>query len=105
MIYAVWYGGSSYGPSDTEHDLEAFTSLEEARRALNSRRGRGAIWVQDFDFVNREPQSVYCPCVEDSSMHVWFAADEADGGRMIVADYPDRILTFGPRGGVVVVKT
>jgi len=100
MIYALWFGGVGYAPGDMVEDLESFPSLAAAKAALSERYARGYSFRQDFEFVNREPESVYCPCVEDDSrMWVWLAADEVDGVTY-VPEYPDRIIEFGPRGGV-----
>jgi hypothetical protein len=100
MIWALWNGGSGYGPSDLVSDLESFASLEDARQALRSRRDYGYGFRQSFEFVNRDPESVFTPCVEDdSSMWVWFGADVVDGVTY-VPEYPDRVVSFGPRGGV-----
>jgi hypothetical protein len=102
MIYAMWFGGTGYAHGDLVEDLESFPSLAAAKAALVERRDRGYGFMQDFEFVNQKPVSCYCPCVEDdSSMWVWLAADE-DDGKVYVPEYPDRVIEFGPRGGVVV---
>lgn len=100
MIYALWFGGSGYSAGDMVEDLESFPSLAAAKAALSERRDRGYTFRQDFEFVNREAESVYCPCVEDDSrMWCWRAADIIDGVTY-VPDYPDYVIEFGPRGGV-----
>lgn len=104
MVYAMWNGGNGYGPSDLVTDLEGFGSLADVRAALRSRRDRGYGWRQEFVFVNRDAEYVYTPCVEDdSSIWVWLVADEVDGV-VCVPEYPDRVVSFGPRGGVRVER-
>ena len=105
MIYAMWNGGNGYGPSDLITDLEGFASMTAVRRALVARRDEGDTWRQGFEFVNREDEMVYCPCVDDtSSFWVWLAADGSapDDGNVYVPEYPDVVVEFGPRGGAVV---
>ncbi len=90
-VYGLWHGGASYAPSGLEH-LERFGSIAEAKRELGEREGsRGP---HHFDFVNREPEATETPCVEGSSMWLFFALPEGPD------PYPDRILTIGPREGV-----
>jgi len=102
MVYGIWNGGCGYAPSDRERDLEQFESVTAARHVLRERRDNGYGWKQHFEFVNREAEAYHCPCVEDdSSIHLFLAADEVDGA-VYVGDYPDLIIEFGPRGGVVV---
>jgi hypothetical protein len=80
QTYALWHGGSSYAAPSIPDDLEAFDSIREARAAFNARR--------DWD--------PYYPCVEGSSMWLYFSdpTDDPD-------PYPDRVLEEGPRGGLV----
>jgi hypothetical protein len=101
-IYGIWNGGTGYGPSDLTSDLERFDSVTAARHALRDRRDSGHGWKQDFDFANREAESVYCPCVEDdSSIWLFLGTDEIDG-EIVAPEYPDLIVEFGPRGAPVV---
>ena len=99
----MWYGGSGYGPSDPVEHLEEFDSIAAAKSALWSRRDYGYSYLQEFNYVNRENERVYCPCVEDdSTMWLYFAADtDPYTGDVYVTDNgPDRILFFGARGAV-----
>lgn len=100
-VYAIWEGGyGNYAPSDIVNDLEAFDSIEAAKSALKARLGRGYSYLQSFEFVNRDAERVYCPCVgDDTRMLLWSAAD-TDDGVVYVPECPDRVLTVGPRGGV-----
>ncbi len=91
--YGVWHGGSGYTLSDLESDLEQFGSIQEAKDALSDRFRSGCSWRQTFRYVNRDPESVLTPAVdEDSCIHL-YASPEC-------LDYPDRCVYFGPRGGV-----
>jgi hypothetical protein len=90
-VTMFWHGGSSYATFDTHNpdDAEQFDSLAKAKRA----------------FAARLSNSHY-PCVEDSAPdeggpEAWvFKGPKKD---CIGADYPDFLMSFGPRGGVVVV--
>lgn len=81
-VKALWYGGSSYANPDPARDLENFGSLRQARHVFERR-------------ANFDP---YYPCVDRdlTEMHVFFGEYTEDG--------PDRILRFGPRGGVRVER-
>lgn len=101
QVFALWHGGQGYGHSDPTDDLECFPSMQTAREAFAERATRGDSWRQRFAYVNRAPEAVYCPCVENSSMTLWFGLEPDEDGRYSAQDaYPDRILTIGPRGGV-----
>jgi len=87
IVYALWHGGASYAPGSIETDLETFDSLAAAKDAFASRAG--------FD--------PYYPCVsedtaEDGGPSMWIFLAEPDSRD----PYPDRIIEFGPRGGVQV---
>jgi hypothetical protein len=77
-VYAHWYGGSSYS-APTNEDTEEFSSIQSAKDAFWRRA--------DFD--------PYYPCVEDSSMLLYFSDPRETND-----PYPDRELTLGPRGGI-----
>ena len=78
----LWHGGSSYSVPGPE-DAETFPSLKAAKEA----------------FWRRACLDLYYPCVtddvpEDGGPEAWvFYGTEA-------GDYPDKIMRFGPRGGV-----
>ena len=92
IVTMFWHGGSSYAAPDTSdpRDAEQFASLADARRAFRARLS--------------DP---YYPCVsdnapEDGGPEAWIVF-----GRKCDAlgtDYPDRIMRFGLRGGVVVER-
>lgn len=79
----LWFGGSSYALPDPSHDLEQFNSLKDAVSTFESRA--------DHDH--------YYPCVDKdtSEMHVYFGTTYHENG-------PDRIIRFGPKGGVKVER-
>ena len=79
-VTAMWFGGSSYAvpyPDDVEH----FDSLRAAKDAFWSRA--------DFD--------PYYPCVDKDTTEMWISFGVHES-----IEYPDRIIKFGPRGGIVV---
>lgn len=100
MIYGLWNGGTGYASSDLVNDLERFCSIGEAKNSLYERERNGGFFLQFFPYVNRGHVVCATPCVEkDSSLWIWGAADTIDG-TVLVPEYPDRIISFGPRGGV-----
>lgn len=87
-VWMLWHGGASYAAPDqfNQEDCEEFASLKEAREEFASR-----------------PGSSYCPACdtvppEAGGPSAWLCfADPFEHGDI----YPDRVLSFGPRGGVV----
>ena len=94
-VYALWYGGCSYAFGDFA-DVETFDSMQALKDAFESRCYGGSFRRQNFTFADGRTQSVFTPAVDGSSteMHVFYAMPEE--GDM----YPDRIVKFGPRGGI-----
>lgn len=87
--YGIFHGGSSYGTMWTEGDVEEFDSVAEAQRAFESR-------AVSFDYAY--------PCVDESAEMWLFWADVRTKGEpdWFLSDIlPDRVLSIGPRGGVV----
>jgi len=89
--YTQWFGGSGYSFPEAD-DYEIFESLGDAK--------------DDFGKRLNDP---YYPCVEGSepeeggpAMLVWFGPPE---GEFPCDCYPDREITFGPRGGIRVSRT
>jgi hypothetical protein len=101
-VYGLWYGGSGYSHGDLTTDLERFHSIAAACEALSDRYNSNGHRKVEFDFANRDTEYVYCPCVErESSIWLWTGANlDLDTGAIFVPEYPDRIIEFGPRGGV-----
>lgn len=99
-VHALWYGGYSYAHPDPFHDLELFESVAAAERAFQDRINGGGVLRSSFEFVNRPGESVYCPTVDGSYMHLFTGL----GDGPYVADatdcYPDYIIEEGPRGGI-----
>ena len=89
-VTMFWYGGNSYAVFDVHdrRDAEVYDSLADARRAFSSR--------------THDP---YTPCVSDDSPdnggpEAWLFFGESHP--VIGQEYPDRVMRFGPRGGVIV---
>ena len=79
--YGLWYGGSSYAAPSVRRDTEEFDSIQEAKQTMERR----------YDNDDRST-----PCVTDESEMQLFFSDP----RKMDDPYPDRVLKFGPRGGV-----
>lgn len=104
-VYALWYGGSSYSSPDPLHDVETFPSIAHAARRLADRYNSNSTRPAWFAYANRPHASSYVPAVtHDSELRLYLADPDAytdHAGRIDLADcYPDRIVRFGPRGGV-----
>lgn len=85
-VYMIWNGGSGYGCGELD-DLEEFETLAAARQAFTER-------ATTFD--------AYYPCVEHDTPDnggptAWLYMDKPTDPDA----YPDRVLEFGPRGGLV----
>jgi hypothetical protein len=79
--FGYFHGGSSYAMFSVDCDEpEEFSSLREARHVFQSR--------SDFDPC--------FPCVDEGATMWLFKEDPRETG----GDYPDRVFTIGPRGGV-----
>ena len=78
--WGLWYGGSSYSAPDVERDTEEFDSIRHAKDAFDSR-------------YSGDP---YYPAVDDTSEMWLFFSDPREMSDV----YPDRVLKFGPRGGI-----
>jgi len=86
-VWMMWHGGESYAPPDqfNREDCEEFASLKEARE----------------DFASRPGDSYYPACgavpPEAGGPSAWICfADPFENGDLC----PDRVLSFGPRGGL-----
>lgn len=91
-VTMFWYGGSSYGMFDVHDPKDAlvFNSIREAK-----------------DWFAGRPGSPYTPCVSEATQDnegpvAWLFF--GDTHPVIGEEYPDCIITFGPRGGVRVEK-
>ena len=85
-VYGLWYGGNCYAvPSIyNRDDIEVFESIQLAKDTLVERREN---WGH--------PKT---PCVSSESEIQLFYNDPYG-----VQESPDRIISFGPRGGVIEV--
>lgn len=91
-LYGLWHGGSGYSaPEDS--DLEAFTSIADARDKLINRYRYGYWQRSRFDFVERPVADVLTPCVGDDTSILLYGSRDS-------LDYPGWRLSLGSRGGV-----
>lgn len=82
-VKALWFGGGSYSAPSPElnpDDLEEFSSMKQAA---------------DVFYCRAENRDGRTPLVEESEMQIFFCGHPAEAEY-----YPDRIIRFGPRGGV-----
>jgi hypothetical protein len=93
-VTMFWHGGPGYSVFDVHNprDAEMFGSLADAKRAFASR-----VWDN------------YYPCVEeaqpdDGGPEAWLFLGASNKHPIIGHEYPDRIMRFGRRGGVVVER-
>lgn len=77
----LWHGGSSYAQPLPE-DAETFPSIAAAMEEFSSR-----------------PSDSHFPCVDEDTeedggpvAHCWYGPE--------VGDYPDFVISYGPRGGI-----
>lgn len=88
MYWGLWYGGPSYAPS--YHDeAEAFPSLRAAA---------------DEHWRRECGSDPYYPTVTDSETWLYGPFPAGTPRESVSFDYPDRIITIGPRGGVRVER-
>jgi hypothetical protein len=90
-VWMLWHGGASYAAGDIMEDIEEFDSLRAAARNFDNRADS---WNTYYPCVEREPQ-------EEGGQSAWiFFHDPRDESNGPGDPYPDRILEYGPRGGV-----
>lgn len=103
----LWSGGASYSGSEWT-DAEWFLTLADAAAALREREsGRGA----PFRYVVRADDRTDTPCAHSDwsggitlyRINDSVTPDEVE--MMIGEEYPDRIIEFGPRGGIRYTRT
>jgi len=102
VIYASWWGGSSYSvgeiypDADGHSDVEIFFSVTAAKHALRGRYRYGSWERQDVYYADGRHERTLFPAVgEDSEMFIYFYDP-----REASDPYPDRRLYFGARQGV-----
>lgn len=87
QVWMLWHGGGSYAHGYIPEDLEHFESFAEAKRSFDRRADSSATY---YPCVEREP-------AEDGGQSAWiFFYDPSE----VCDPYPDRILEYGPRGGL-----
>lgn len=93
-VTMFWHGSPSYDVFDVHNprDAEVFDSLADAKRT----------------FARRTHDSYY-PCLAESppdedGPEAWLFLGPASEHPIIGHEYPDRIMHFGKRGGVVVER-
>lgn len=91
-VWMLWHGGASYAPGDVETDLEEFSTLGAA---ADSFAGRASSLETFYPCVSEEEP-------DDGGPEAWlFLTDPRPPAGEPTGDaYPDRIMAFGPRGGV-----
>jgi hypothetical protein len=95
-IWADWHGGGSYVGGGQE-SREVFPSINAAREAFYSRYRNGYAFRQTFNYADGRTESVLCPAVDETSeIRLYFGGPDQD--------YPDRVIKFGPRGGIIVER-
>jgi len=93
-VWMLWHGGAGYARGYIDDDTEAFDSLKAAKHSFDSRADN---WNTYYPCVDRIP-------AEDGGPSAWiFFADPSE--YMGSDAYPDRILEYGPRGGLHVNLT
>lgn len=104
----LWHGGASYAEPCAD-DAEWFDSIRQAANAVWFRQTSGAYVRATFRYVFRETELVYVPNAHDDNsggLTLYRVPSDmsTDAIReMIERDgYPDRLIEFGPRGGIVV---
>ena len=85
-VFAMWYGGCGYSTPNQHdrRDVEAFESIEAA--------------VECFDDRYHNRRHPDTPCVDQATTEMWLfiGYDPYEDGDC----YPDRIVKYGPKGGI-----
>jgi hypothetical protein len=90
-VWMQWWGGYNYGHGEID-ESEQFDSMKAAADEFWRR--------YEFGDFHRNSEGFFCPGVgRESEMRVYFS-DPAE----MRDPYPDRLITFGPRGGVRVER-
>lgn len=98
----MWHGGPSYSHGEWT-DAEWFDTLADAGDAIRQReRGRDAL----FRYAVRVDQRTDTPCAHSEwsgGIYLYRITDDVtadDVESIVTGGYPDRLVEFGPRGGV-----
>lgn len=103
----MWHGGHSYSSGDWT-DAEWFTSLSDAADAM---RDRERNFRPTFRHVMRANSTDDTPCAHSeysgsiALYRIIHAMTPEDVQCMIGEGYPDRLVEFGPRGGIRISRT
>lgn len=90
-VWMLWHGGVNYSHGYIADDTEAFESLAEAKRVFDSRADS---WNTYYPCVDRIP-------AEDGGPSAWIFFYDPNAEENGPGDpYPDRVLEYGPRGGL-----
>lgn len=108
--YLATYNGPSYGGWDSYEQMDAFSSIEDARQAMSLRQG-GHDYVttykeNDDNFYvpwSRGQYTEFPGTTTEDRMDLYLAVD-LDDGEYSRGDDPMYRLTVGPRGGIKVEK-
>jgi len=99
-VYGQWFGGSSYSVPQVDEEVEVFASMSEAYTRFSDRYWFGYSFDQPFTFADGQTVSTRTPCVDLSAeMRLYFTDP-----REMRDPYPDRVVSFGPHGGVRVER-
>lgn len=106
----LWHGGASYAAPYAE-DAEYFRSIRHAADAMRYRESHGARYPQRFRYVFRDQDETLTPCAHSdwsggiTLYRITPGMSPEDIREMIERDgYPDRLIEFGPRGGIKVER-
>lgn len=106
----IWYGGASYVVSSWAEHAEVFSSLKHAISEFRNRYYNGfvmsthVIWDENGKPTVGDTEGNRAPGVSLEE-EIWLVPFKGANLDALQRDgYPDRIVKFGPRGGVIVEK-
>lgn len=94
-----WWGGGSYAYRTDRGYLEAYASLDEAKRVLQHRYESNGKRACFFNYVNRSPETCLLPTVTSESVIRLYRGFPDDDDQ-----YPDYEIRFGSHGTVTVTR-
>jgi hypothetical protein len=97
-VFGLWHGGASYVTGDPSKYVELFESIDHARQALRDRREEGHWRHCLFQYADGRVERNLCPSVDQTSeIRIYMRDPRLED----TYSEPDRIIRFGPRGGVI----